>query len=303
MNPHRINHLLTPAKLGSLSLGHRIIQVSDAGAWNPASSGKFPLPLTEPHVARATPGGLMICAVTPARVRGAQRSSRQGIHSAAQVNSWKGITREIHARGALAVACIGDTATSVRTLPNADEIDEALDIYRMAAENAGDAGFDGAELICADGSLPERLLDASAQIASTISHQLDPNDGPDILVAAVQSLFAAWPAHRIGLNLSYPRNLEQLALVGRALRSVDGLDLAYAHLGSLPIGPALKVDIVSAQLRPLFKGGLIASGHWTAPAAETAIRAGEIDAVGDHESHSGAPDLHDVLCRDFRVGP
>lgn len=244
----------------------------------------------------------MICSLAPVQTLCEGGTIDLGLHSAPEVNGWRTITQAIHARGGLAVARIGNALAPQDLLPNVDEIDEALDAYRTAAENASDAGFDGVELVGTRGSLPDRLLRASSDLATALGTRVDDLSGLDFLAGAFQALFGTWPASRVGLCLTQPANRGQLDLVSRALRSLDTFDLAYTHLSAADLGQGFALGPVSVQLRPIFRGGLIASGAWTPTVAQAAIRDGEIDAVGPEGGFSRTHETPEHWADAFSTG-
>jgi N-ethylmaleimide reductase len=249
--PHLFSHL----KLGAFDLSHRIFLS--------CRSELLAVGLREYCAARITEGGLAICTVTPADVDTPANPSSPGLQAAAEVNDWRKVTSAIHERGGVAVARIGDVPWQGASWPNADEVDEALDAYRRAAENAGDAGFDGVELVATKGSFPERLLSA-----------------PDVLSSALQTLLVVWPRSRVGLGMSLPETGDDLDAAGDAIRALGNVGLAYTHLARSDLCKAIDADRITMELKACFPGGILVSGNWTLPVANSAVRDGMLDAVG-----------------------
>jgi len=272
--------LTTPLRLGTLQLGQRIFLTSHhplADLEAQALAGPHPL---VPNLLLAAPQRLVLCTLAPAQVLRALGAVDSGLHTADEVNRWRVVTAAIHARGGLAVARLGNVMASVDGYPNADELDEALDAYRTAAENASDAGFDGVELIGTNGSLPWRLVRAASELAGTLGARVGQPMSLDFLAGACQALLGSWPADRVGLSLSLPRSATHLELAARSLLAIDSFDLAFLHLTAMTGPQSRSLGGLVSRLRPLFRGGVLVSGEWTRELAEAAVARGDVDAVG-----------------------
>lgn len=276
------NHpLIAPLTLGALHLRHRIVLAGAPGPSGGIAEGPPDPSLMSCYAARATPGGLLICAAAPtARASAADAGTVPGIHSAAQTNAWRDVTEAMHARGALAIAQLGDAATDARALPDLDGIEAALEAYRSAAENAADARFDGVELLCTSGTLADRFLRRSHTSAAWGS---DTTRDQDFALDALQAIVSSWPPSRVGVCLSLPQDAAGLQVARALLASAQGLGLAYAHMvswsASLSAGTSSTLGAVVLPLRPVLPGKLIVAGDWTVEAAARAIEVRAVDAV------------------------
>jgi N-ethylmaleimide reductase len=263
--------LFAPLRLGALDLEHRIVMAAAPRGLGVTAVGEPDPSLTAYIAERATQGGLVICAAAPVR---APHARIPGIHSTSQANAWRNVTGGVHGRGGLAVAQIGDAGNGDLHLPDLDGIEAALNAYRMAAENAGDAGFDGVELLATRGTLPERFLGGP-------SSSLRVPGGTTFLLEALQALLNIWPASRVGVCLSLPSDAAQVAIARELLSSLHAQELAYAHLAFSDDAerPPLLADM-AAPLRAVVPDRLIVSGDWTATAGVAAVESGVADAVG-----------------------
>jgi N-ethylmaleimide reductase len=272
------NHpLFAPLRLGALELEHRIVLAGAPHGLGVTAVGEPDPSLAVYFAERATPGGLVICAAAPVP---SPHPRVPGLHSTSQANAWRNATGGVHARGGLAMAQIGDAGNDAPQWPDLNGIEAALNAYRTAAENAGDAGFDGVELLGTRGTLPERLLRGSGSQSHAPVSANTP-DGTTFLVEALQALLSTWPASRVGVCLSLPSDAAQLAIARDLLTSLNAVGLAYAHLTSPDDAhrSATLADM-TAPLRAVFQGRLIVSGDWTVAAAAAAVEGGEADAVG-----------------------
>ncbi|MGY4623369.1 2,4-dienoyl-CoA reductase-like NADH-dependent reductase (Old Yellow Enzyme family) [Bradyrhizobium sp. USDA 4486] len=185
--------LLSPLKMGALSLKHRIVMA-------PLTRMRAKVPANAAHALnaeyyaqRATEGGLIVAEASQVSPSGQGYPQTPGIYSEDQIEGWRKVTSAVHARGGLiilqlwhvgrvshpsfqpngalpvapsAIAANGKHFTSdwkmePFTTPRALEIDEIagiIDAYRQGARNALAAGFDGVELHGANGYLVEQFL-------------------------------------------------------------------------------------------------------------------------------------------------
>lgn len=245
--------LFSPLVLGELALAHRVV----VGPW-PLRRG-LPRGVPTRHMAdhyalRATPGGLVVCA--PALVAPGQAGDgRPGLHAAEQVNHWRDVTDAVHARGAYAVAHLRHPGLAGLEHPATREA--ALEDYRSAAENAGDAGFDAVELDTAPGGA---------------------GPGLRFLGDAVHTLIGVWPPRRVGAWLAADRDAAGLA------QALAGTGIGYLHAHA-PEPAALGL------LRRVFAGPLIVAVPGAAPRLGALDRGLELaDALSFGEACDRAPD-------------
>lgn len=290
MNPPAPPHLFSPLKLGALDLGHRIFLACRRESLPPDIQDPAASPFADYYAARSTEGGLVTCTVTPERLSHEGQLMQTGLQTALQVNRWRKVTDAIHARGGLAVARVGNSPWLGVSWPDADQIDEALVSYRTAAENAGDAGFDGVELVGTRGSLPEQLLRAPAPTSGTTG-ALGDTPNTDFLAAAIQTLLVVWPRERVGLAISFPEGAPQLDTAGRAFESLSRAGIAYTHFNAVDAPHPMDATLVPTELRQRFPGAILVSGEWSLGAADAAIRSGLVDAVGPHFAFEADADL------------
>lgn len=267
--------LFSPLQLGELSLQHRIVLTGTpdgpSGSW-----GADPFARLERHyVERCTPGGLIICGIDAA---GASPPST-GLGSAVQVNAWRRITDAVHAAGALAMARIGDGASTPVGLPDLDGVDDALETYRTTAENAGDAGFDGVELLCTRGTLAERFLSQSPTGPGSSGHGSGADCGEQFIAEALRSLISTWSPARVGICLEAAAAVDG-GIANRVWPTLTELGVAAVHVCDAGVTDDPRVPF--ARLRRAFGGALIVGAAWTAESAGAAIAQGQADAVSPH---------------------
>jgi len=247
-----------------------------------------------------------------------------GIWSEAQVAGWKDITGAVHAAGgrillqlwhvgrvshpsylggalpvapsALApeghVSLVRPKAEYV--VPRAlalDEIPAVVAAYRLGAENAKRAGFDGVEVHGANGYLLDQFLQDSTNLRA------DAYGGPienraRLMLEVVDAAIEVWGNSRVGLHLA-PRadahsmgDSNRLATFGYVAGQMKRRGIAFLcareGLGEGRIGP---------ELKRLFGGPYIANEKFTRESANAALAGGEADAVAFGQLFIANPDL------------
>ena len=183
-------------------------------------------------------------------------------------------------------------------------VPEILDIvedYGRAARRAMDAGFDGIELHAANGYLIDQFLQDGSN-RRTDEYGGSYENRARLLVQIVSALSAVWGADRVAVRLGPGGTWNGMsdsnpgALFAYVAQSLNPFGLAYLHLieprinGSELIKPN-QGAIASEQLRPLFRGKLIAAGGFEPDTAAAAIASGTLDAVAFGRHFLSNPDL------------
>ncbi|MBB1059474.1 alkene reductase [Marilutibacter spongiae] len=192
--------LFQPLQLGRLDLPNRIVMAPMTRSRS-RQPGDVPQPINATYYAQRASAGLIVTEATQVSPQGKGYSFTPGIHDAAQVEGWRGVTDAVHAAGgriflqlwhvgrmshpdfhggALPVAPSAipfegqvwkvDPATGVGAMvdcpvPRALEVDEIaaiVDDFRQAALRAIEAGFDGVEIHGANGYLVDQFLRTSS---------------------------------------------------------------------------------------------------------------------------------------------
>ena len=266
MNPK----LFTPLTLGPLTLSHRVV-MAPLTRMRASPDGNVPTALNALYYAqRATPGGLLIAEATPVSWQGHGHPNVPGIHTAAQVAGWRGVTDAVHARGGCIVlqlwhtgrvshsshqpgraAPVGPSAIAAQgttidadwksvpyEVPRALELAEMsplVDSWRQAAANALRAGFDGVEVHGANGYLLEQFLQSRSNMRTDrYGGSIENRCRLHLEIAAAVAQEVG--ADRTGIRLS-PWGIandsgeaDPLPLYTHLVRELAQLKLAYLHL-------------------------------------------------------------------------
>jgi N-ethylmaleimide reductase len=300
--------LHTPLKVGAWMLKHRVVMAPLNRLLASAADGVPSRRTIEHYAVRASEGGLIVAESIAVSPLGIAQPGTAGIFESKHVNAWSLVTQEVHGRGGLIVAQLwhaGRLARLAQTRAQPisasalddDGIDEVIDQYRRAAENAADAGFDGVEMSCAYGCLADQFLQEGSNLRTdryggSIANRVR------FLVDAVQALCAVWGPARIGVRLSPYARVDGMDgsapedLLSQVLARMHDEQLAYVHVvvPSAGDGMARMAQLVRAS----FGGAVIAAGGFDADSAREAIATGAVDAIAFGRSAA----LSAAVCND-----
>jgi 2,4-dienoyl-CoA reductase-like NADH-dependent reductase (Old Yellow Enzyme family) len=289
-----------------------------------ASEGRVPNALMAEYYAQRSSFGMILseaCSVSP---MGVGYPDTPGIWSDAQVEGWKLVTDAVHQKGGIillqlwhvgrisdpvylngelpvapsAIAAAGHVSlirpeksfVTPRALELA-EIPGIIEAYRIGAENAKAAGFDGVEIHAANGYLIDQFLQDST------NHRTDEYGGSienraRFLLEVTDAVVSVWGPDRVGVHLA-PRgdahgigdsNLS--AVFHHAATELGKRKLAFLCARESYTQPAL-----GPSLKNAFGGVYIANEEFTADSAREAISAGTADAVAFGKAAIANPDL------------
>ena len=181
------------------------------------------------------------------------------------------------------------------------EIAGIVQDYRRASERAMEAGFEGVEIHAANGYLIDQFLqDGSNQ-------RTDQYGGPienrvRLLSEVVSAAISVCGADRVAVRIG-PRGTwngmsdsDPVALFSHVATHLNRFGLAYLHLIEPRVGGSITTHpeqgaVAAEQLRPLFKGKLMAAGGFEPETAAAALSSGLLDAVAFGRHFVSNPDL------------
>lgn len=283
---------------------------------------------------RAT-AGLIITEGTQISPQGAGYPNTPGIYNSNQVQAWKKITDAVHEKGghifmqlwhvgrvsypgiqpndepSLAPSAIKAEGAYVQ--PRAIELAEIEDIveeYRNAAENAMAAGFDGVEVHAANGYLIDQFLrDCSNQRTDQYGGSYE--NRSRFLLKVLDAVIQSCGNTRVGVRLSPVNGFNSMsdsnpeALFSHVVQQLNPLNLAYLHMveGQIHDDNEAKTDVVfdPKQLRETYQGRYMANLGYNKKTASAAIQAKRADLVSFGDLFIANPDLAERFLQDSEL--
>ncbi|MBY8082914.1 alkene reductase [Vibrio fluvialis] len=309
--PYRLNDQIT--------LDNRIVMAPLTRCM--AGEGLVPTDEMAAYYARRADAGLIISEATIIRPDGQGYPSTPGLFSAEQVEGWKKVTAAVHERGGkifaqlwhtgrvahpaffdgeyvLAPSAVAFEGTVPRrrdltyTVPKAatkEEIDQLIEDYAVAAENAIVAGFDGVEIHGANGYLLDQFLHYYTNLRDDEFGQT-PENMARFPLAVIDAIIERIGGYRTGLRLSpgayahISPDPRDRAVFDYLLAELEQRELAYLHEGMFD--DSMEFDYlggkVSEYMRQHYSKTLMAVGGFTAQTGAQAIEQGlfELLAIG-----------------------
>ena len=182
-----------------------------------------------------------------------------------------------------------------------EEIARIVQDYRRAAERAMDAGFEGVEVHAANGYLMDQFLQNGSN-KRTDEYGGSAENRFRILAEVLHALVSVWGSGRVAVRVgpggtfNGMSDSDPLALFSYVAEQLNAFDLAYLHLieprvtGSITTQPD-RSAVAAQQLRPIFKGKLVAAGGFEPDTANASIASGLLDAVAFGRHFLSNPDL------------
>jgi N-ethylmaleimide reductase len=324
---HTSMNLFTRLQTGALTLPNRILMAPLTRCR--ADADHNPTDLMVEYYSQRASAGLIIAEATMVMEGNSSFWMEPGIYSEAQVAGWKKVTDAVHEKGGqialqlwhggrachpllnggaqpVAPSAIPITGDEVHTPEGKkpyvtprelsdDEIPAIIEGFRLAAENAKAAGFDAVEVHGANGYLLDEFLrDGANQRTGPYGGSLE--NRARLMLEVVDAVSSVWGADRVGLRIS-PLNSynsmidsDPIGLTNYIAEQANARGLAFLHVMRADFFGQQQGDVVTPA-RAAFKGTLIANMGYTAEEAETAIAAGQLDAVAFGTSFLANPDL------------
>jgi 2,4-dienoyl-CoA reductase-like NADH-dependent reductase (Old Yellow Enzyme family) len=316
--------LFDPVQIGALKLKNRIVMAPLTRMR--AFAARSPGAINVQHYALRASAGLVISEATSVSAQGVGYPNTPGIWTEEQIAGWSEVTAAVHDAGGLIVSQLWHVGrvsdpvyhdgqlpvapsaiapeghvTRVRpqrpyAVPRAletDEIPGIVEDFRVGAENAKRAGFDGVELHAANGYLFDQFLhDGSNQRSDRYGGSIE--NRARLLLEAVDALLTAWPADRIGVHLNLMSSSYSMSDSNpRALFTYVAEQLNARNIAFIFAREALDRgdDRIGRDVRRIFKGAYILNEGLTKESAALAIERGEADAAAFGRPFIANPDL------------
>ena len=321
--------LFDPIKVGDLQLPNRIIMAPLTRCR--ASEGRVPNELMAEYYVQRASAGLILTEATSVTPMGVGYPDTPGIWSDEQVAGWSKITAAVHNAGGRivlqlwhvgrisdphyldgqlpvapsAIAAEGHVSLmrpkKAYVTPRALETNEIAGIveaYRLGAENAKKAGFDGVEIHGANGYLLDQFLQDSTN-KRTDNYGGSIENRARLMLEVTDAVISVWGAGRVGMHLAPRADAHTMGDSHRA----DTFGYVAQQLGKRGIAficarEAQGDDSLGPQLKQQFGGVYIANEKFDKASANAALAAGTADAVAFGVPYIANPDLVQRFAKD-----
>jgi 2,4-dienoyl-CoA reductase-like NADH-dependent reductase (Old Yellow Enzyme family) len=315
--------LLDPITIGDLHLPNRIL-MAPLTRNRSSGAGRVPNALMRDHYVQRASAGAILSEATSVTPLGVGYPQTPGIWSQEQVDGWRLVTDGVHQAGGKIllqlwhVGRISDPSYHDGALPVApsaiaakghvsllrperpypvprpletEELQGIVEAYRIGAENAKIAGFDGVEIHGANGYLLDQFLQDSTN-KRTDRYGGSIENRARLMLEVTDAVVAVWGAGRVGMHLAPRGDAHDMgdsdlpATFGYVARELGKRKIAF-----ICAREAVKEPRLGPKLKALFGGVYIANEGFTRESAEEALAAGETDAVAFGKLYISNPDL------------
>ncbi|MCW8279251.1 alkene reductase [Pseudomonas sp. PCH199] len=321
--------LFDPINLGDLELANRIIMAPLTRCR--AGEGRVPSMLMAEYYAQRASAGLIISEATSVTPLGVGYADTPGIWSDAQVRGWGNVTQAVHDRGGKiflqlwhvgrisdpsylngerpvapsAIAAKGHVSLlrpeRPYPVPRALEVEEIADVveaFRVGAENAKSAGFDGVELHGANGYLLDQFLQDSTnqrndQYGGSIENRAR------LMLEVTDAVVSVWGAGRVGVHLAPRGDAYDMGDSNPAETFIYvASELGKREIAFICVREHEADDSLSRQLKEAFSGIYIANERFNKEQANAWLLDSKADAVAFGIPFIANPDLPERLAQD-----
>lgn len=334
--------LFSSFTLGDLELPNRVL-MSPLTRSRAQQPGDIPFEMNVEYYAQRASAGLIISEATQVSPQGKGYAFTPGIHSQAQIDGWKKVTDAIHEAGGrihLQLWHVGrisrpelqpDGETPVapsaikpegaKTFISAEsgmvdvlepralsteEIPDIVEQFRIGAENAKAAGFDGVEIHAANGYLLDQFIKSNSN-QRTDDYGGSLGNRLRLTLEVVDAVVGVWGKGRTGIRVSPTGSFNDMnepdpvTTYGELAKELDKRGIAYIEVvedsfqGNLANG---RPEEVISAIRDNFSGAYIGNGNYDAAEARQRIGDGRCDLVTFGRPFIANPDLPER----FRTG-
>ena len=319
--------MFTPYRLGDLSLSNRLVMA--AMTRSRAIDGNVPGPSTVTYYAQRASAGLIITEGSQVSRQGVGYIKTPGIHASDQIAAWARVTEAVHVRGGRivlqlwhvgrashpvfhdgglpvgpsAIAPEGNvfTPSGFAPIPTPRALDLAempgiVEQFRVGAENAKAAGFDGVEIHGGNGYLLDQFLRDG-------SNKRDDAYGGSIANRArlpleiTEAVLGVWGEGRVGYKVTPWSTMlsafdsDPVGIFSYLAEGLSALRIAYLDVVERPGSMSEGYGPIAPILRKKFRGALILGGGLDKLAGELALAEGRADLVAFGIPFLANPDL------------
>ncbi len=314
--------LFAPLQVGALKLPNRIVMAPLTRCR--ASVGRVPNEMMAEYYAQRAAFGLILSEATSVCPMGVGYPDTPGIWSDEHVVGWRLVTQAVHRAGGRIfvqlwhVGRISDpsyldgelpvSASAVRpdghvshirpkkryVKPRAletSEISEVVEAYRVAAERAKSADFDGVEIHAANGYLIDQFLHYSTNRRSD-SYGGSIENRARFLLEVTDAVASVWGADRTGIHLAPRCDAHDMGDTDPELMFLHvARELGRREVAFICARESHEREALGPKMKKVFGGVFMANEGFDAAGARRAILAGDADAVAFGRAAIANPDL------------
>ena len=328
-------NLFESYNLSGIALANRVVM---APMTRTRTLQNIPDELTALYYAQRASAGLIVTEGLPVSDEARGYLYTPGIHTDVQLAGWRKVTEAVHAKGGKIFAQLwhvgrmshvslqpgnvapvgpsnvaaenttvfawtapGEAGPVLPSVPRALTVEEIARVtgdFVHAARVAIEAGFDGVEVMAANGFLFDQFLSSAVntrtdQYGGTVANR------QRFLLETLDALAAAIGSHKVAVRFSpYGRlyDMRPYADEGQVWSSVAAelstRNLAYVHLNYQPNITAAEVpEGFGAQFRKAYRGTLVGAGGFTQSLAQSELEKGDLDLIAFGMPYISNPDL------------
>ncbi|MDP3091763.1 MAG: alkene reductase [Nitrospira sp.] len=319
--------LFMPLQAGDIFLPNRIVMSPLTRAR--AGTTHIPNDMMVDYYSQRASSGLIMTECTMVDAHACAFIGEGGIYSPAHVAGWKRVTDAVHAKGGRIFMQIwhpgraahsllnegeqpvSSSAKAIRNemthtpqgdkpyeIPRAlrtDEIPRYVEMFRLASQNAKQAGFDGVQIHGAHGYLIDNFLRDGVNIRTDTYGGSIPNRAR-LLLEVTDAAINVWGAGRVAVRISplVPFN-DMVDSRPEALATYVAQELSRRRISFLEIrheDHALPDEqAILAVARRHFQGALMSNGSYTRESGELTVARGAADAIVYGRPYIANPDL------------
>lgn len=351
----KFSNLFSEVSLGPYTLKNRIV-LPPLTRSRSSQPGNIPNELMAKYYSQRSGAGFMVTEGTQIEPRGQGYAWTPGIHSEEQVEGWKKVTKAVHDENSVIFCQLwhvgrvshvslqpnedlpvgpsdiqadavkvfietgpGEGALADPSKPRAlstNEVENLVDMYRKAAVNAKEAGFDGVELHCANGYLVNQFisehtnnrtdkyggnLENRLRFLKEITEAVSEIMGADKVGVRFAPLFESTDEERVYLGLV---ESDPHATYIAAIKVLNSIGIAYLSLAEADWDNAPDLpDAFYQDVRKHFEGCIMYAGQYTPEKALRILTEGKGDIFGFGRPFIANADLPERIKNDLPFNP
>jgi 2,4-dienoyl-CoA reductase-like NADH-dependent reductase (Old Yellow Enzyme family) len=329
-----MSSLFDPIRIGDLDLPNRIIMAPLTRSR--AVDNRVPNAMMVEYYRQRASAGLILTEATSVIPQGVGYANTPGIWSSEQVTGWRAVTQAVHAAGGRIfmqlwhVGRISDPELLQGDLPVApsaiapdgmvsllrperpyvtpraltlDEIPEVVRAFRVGAENAKAAGFDGVEVHGANGYLLDQFLQDSTN-QRTDDYGGSIANRARLMLEVTDACIDVWGADRVGMHLAPRADSHDMGDSNLAATfSYVASELGRRGIAFICARESQAGDSLGPMLKKAFGGAYIVNEGFTGESAAETLAKGAADAVAFGKMFIANPDLPKRLALGAELNP